>query len=217
MLHIDVEALELAQILWDFHRFETPIERCDFAIALGCHDEEVAVAAADSVLNQTSPILVCSGGHGKVTRDLWSETEAERFARVATARGVPREAIILEPAAMNTAQNVTLSRSVLEARGIETATGLLVAKPYMRRRAHATAEAQWPEVAWSVTSEDVSMTEYLARQNGPDLTIDLMVGDLQRVVRYAELGFQVQHDVPGPVHDAYLQLVALGFSSGLLT
>ena len=43
-----------------------------------------------------------------------------------------------------------------------------------------------------------------------------MVGDLQRIMRYGDRGFQVPQEVPAEVLEAYERLVALGHTEHLL-
>lgn len=51
---------------------------------------------------------------------------------------------------------------------------------------------------------------------GETLVVDMLVGDLQRVVEYPKLGFAVEQDVPADVVDAYGRLLEAGFDSRLL-
>lgn len=46
--------------------------------------------------------------------------------------------------------------------------------------------------------------------------IDMMVGDLQRIIEYPERGFAIAQDVPADVLDAYHWLVAAGYDSRLI-
>ncbi len=48
------------------------------------------------------------------------------------------------------------------------------------------------------------------------LVIDMMVGDLQRILDYPALGFTVRQQVPDDVLDAYMRLRAAGFCSRLV-
>ncbi|WP_232836812.1 YdcF family protein [Lentzea terrae] len=59
---------------------------------------------------------------------------------------MPDSAILVEPKAANTGQNVSLSRALLAAHGCEPRSVLLISKPYMERRAYATCRKVWPEV-----------------------------------------------------------------------
>ncbi|NDZ56301.1 hypothetical protein G3I47_03260 [Streptomyces anulatus] len=46
--------------------------------------------------------------------------------------------------------------------------------------------------------------------------LDMLVGDLQRVIEYPKLGFAVEQEIPEDVHAAYERLIRAGFTSRLL-
>ena len=62
-----------------------------------------------------------------------------------------------------------------------------------------------------VTSPQIGMKEYLEGYSegmiDRDEIIKIMVGDLQRIKIYPELGFQIPQDIPKEVWDAYLKLL----------
>lgn len=89
-------------------------------------------------------------------------------------------------------------------------------KPYMKRRALATAEKQWPEVEWYVAAPDISMNAYPTADVPLDRMLNLMVGDLQRIAVYAEQGFQVPQDIPHEVWTAWQVLVDAGYDQFVL-
>lgn len=213
MSNMTPQVVELAQILWDYNCYSPPLVRSDFILVLGSQDERVAIHAAELYADGWAPLLVTSGALGKVTRDIWHEaqTEGDRFAAVAVRCGVPESAILVERTATNTGDNVTRTRDLLCERGIEVSSGILVAKPYMKRRAFATACKQWPELRWAVSSEEVGFAAYLHAQDLQETTINLLVGDLQRIRVYADRGFQAPQPMPEAVWRAYEALVALGF------
>jgi uncharacterized SAM-binding protein YcdF (DUF218 family) len=134
--------------------------------------------------------------------------------------GVPRERILIENQSTNTGENVILTRRLLAAKGLDPASFILVQKPYMERRAFATFRKVWPEKNIVVTSPRVSLDEYLAGYSNDALSHDevvsIMVGDLQRVKVYAEMGFQIQQEIPQAVWDAYEALVAAGYDKHLI-
>jgi len=43
-----------------------------------------------------------------------------------------------------------------------------------------------------------------------------MVGDLQRIIEYPSLGYQITQKVPDDVLEAYKQLMQMGFSGHLI-
>jgi hypothetical protein len=48
------------------------------------------------------------------------------------------------------------------------------------------------------------------------LVIDMLVGDLQRVIEYPKQGFAIEQDVPADVFAAYEHLLARSFDGHLL-
>ncbi|GGZ25606.1 hypothetical protein GCM10010387_18950 [Streptomyces inusitatus] len=142
--------------------------------------------------------------------------EAVCFREHAIDLGVPAEVILLEPNATNTGQNITLAREVLAAAGIHPATVLLVSKPYMERRSFATARKLWPGVKILCASESLEFDEYLKSVGDEKLVLDMLVGDLQRVIEYPGLGFAIEQEVPEDVRAAYESLIGDGFTSRLI-
>ncbi|GAA0475653.1 hypothetical protein GCM10010361_45100 [Streptomyces olivaceiscleroticus] len=143
--------------------------------------------------------------------------EAVHYREHALELGVPDSAILLEPNAGNTGQNIAFSREVLAAVGITPKSVLLVSKPYMERRSYATARKVWPEVEVICASEPLEFDDYLKSIGDEKLVVDMLVGDLQRVIEYPSLGFAVEQDVPEDVHAAYVSLTNAGFTSRLLS
>lgn len=205
----------LADVLWDYHRLVVPLAASDIILVLGCHDTRVAEHAAEVWRAGWAPLVVFTGGRGKITTS-WSRSEASVFADIAERGGVPRAAMLLEETSTNTGENVTRSRALLADSGIAVGRAVLVAKPYMARRAVATAAKQWPEVDWLVSAPAQSFAAYAAGDQSTARTINLMVGDLQRVKVYAERGFQTPMPIPAHVWAAYEELVSLGYDRYVL-
>jgi hypothetical protein len=90
----------------------------------------------------------------------------------------------------------------------------------MERRAFATFKSRWPEKDLIVTSPPISFDEYLARYSHESLSqedvVSIIVGDLQRIKVYGDLGWQIPQEIPASVWDAYLELVAAGYDSRLV-
>ncbi|MEP7271726.1 MAG: YdcF family protein [Acidobacteriota bacterium] len=208
---VDDEVRRNARVLWDYHHLDLGLRPADVILALGSHDERVAECAAQLMIEGLAPLLVPSGGSGKVTRELWRITEGDRFAEIARKAGVPSSKILIERMATNTGENITKARDLLVGAGISVKRGILVTKPYMRRRAYATAAKQWSEIDWLVASPQLSFDEYPDEDVPLDRMIQLMVGDLQRIKIYADSGFQIPQDIPDHVWQAYQALAASGF------
>jgi uncharacterized SAM-binding protein YcdF (DUF218 family) len=205
-----------AKLIWDYHQLGHKLRPCSAAIGLGSHDLGVATLAADLYLAGLFPVLVFSGGNSPTTAARFPRGEAVHYAEHATALGVPSGAIIIEPRAANTGQNIGYSCHALAEAGIPVTSVMLISKPYMQRRAYATIRKAWPEVEPVCSSEDISFDEYLKSIGDDKLVIDMLVGDLQRVIEYPARGFAIAQDVPADVTDAYQRLIAAGYDSRLM-
>ena len=205
-----------AGVLWDYHHLHHDLRPCSAGIGLGSHDLGVAAEAARLYHAGLIPVLVFSGASTPTTYGAFPRGEAVHYREHAVSLGVPDSAILVEPTASNTGQNIECSRALLQQAGITTGPVLLISKPYMERRAYATCRKVWPEVDAICTSEPASLADYLQRIGNPRLVIDMMVGDVQRVTEYPRRGFAIAQPVPDQVQAAFQRLVRAGFTSRLL-
>ncbi|MFC8345852.1 YdcF family protein [Streptomyces sp. NPDC057280] len=206
-----------ATLIWNYHQMGHELRPCSAAIGLGSHDLGVATAAADLYRAGLFPVVVFSGGNSPTTRARFPRGEAVHYREHALGLGVPDEAILVEPKAANTGQNITLSRELLAEAGVAVDSLLLISKPYMERRSYATCRKLWPEADVVCASEPLELDDYIKSIGDERLVVDMLVGDLQRVIEYPKLGFAVEQDVPGDVHDAYERLLRAGFDSRLIS
>jgi uncharacterized SAM-binding protein YcdF (DUF218 family) len=217
---MDERVRPLVERVWRYHHMNHELQKSDVIIVLCSHDTIVAERGARLFLDGWAPLLVFTGGLGAITRHLWSDPEAERFARIAGEMGVPADRILIENRATNTGENVAFTRDLLASRGLDPNTFILVQKPYMERRTFATFQKVWPGKSVCVTSPQLSLDDYLARYSHqtltPDDVISIMVGDLQRIREYPARGFQIPQEIPDEVWDAYDQLVRAGFDRHLM-
>ncbi|RJQ79996.1 YdcF family protein [Pseudonocardiaceae bacterium YIM PH 21723] len=205
-----------AQTIWDFHQVGHTLAKCDVAIGLGSHDLGVADYAAELFHQGQFPVLVFSGGNSPTTAQRFPDGEAVHYKRRALELGVPEAAVLVENRASNTGQNISLSRELLLQNGHSPQSVLLVSKPYMERRAYATCRKVWPEVDVTCASEPMKLDDYVQSIGDEKLVIDMLVGDLQRVVEYPRLGFAIEQEVPATVASAYDRLLSAGFDSRIL-
>ncbi|MFG2483355.1 YdcF family protein [Streptomyces virginiae] len=204
------------ELIWGYHLMGHELRPTDVAIGLGSHDLGVASASADLYHRGLFPTLVFTGGNSPTTRARFPRGEAVHFREHALELGVPDTAILVEPNAANTGQNITLTRNVLAEAGIVPTTVMLVSKPYMERRSFATARKLWPDVEIVCASEPLELDDYFKSIGDEKLVVDMLVGDLQRVIEYPRQGFAIAQDVPEDVHAAYESLIRDGFTSRLI-
>jgi len=210
----------LAEKVWRYHLMNHQLKKADAILVLCSHDMRVAETGAGLFLEGWAPLIIFSGGLGTITREMWSEPEADQFAKIALDMGVPEEQILIENKSTNTGENISFTKILLTEKGFDPESFILVQKPYMERRSYATFRKLWPEKEVIVTSPRVSLDEYLDKYANSELTggdvINIMVGDLQRIKVYSEKGFQIQQEIPKDVWSAYEELVEAGFTRRLI-
>lgn len=211
---------EAIAILWDYMRLNQEPRKADCILGLGCYNEDVARRAAELYHAGFAPLVMFTGALGRNTSSMWSESEAQRFGRIAMEAGVPEEAILLEDRATNTGENLIFSRQLLADRGITHPKLLVVQKPYMERRIAAAFPVYWPEADMVITSPQLSMEEYFERVKvwgrSREDTIHMIVGDFQRISLYAEKGYQIPQEIPDSVQAAFEALVEMGYTKQLI-
>jgi len=207
---------DLAKRLLQFHRLGHILSPSDCILVLCSNDIRVAEHAAQIFKRGLAPLIVFSGAVGPLTEGLYSKTEAEEFADVALRLGVPADRIVLEKMATNTGENVVFSRAMLAKRGVAPATAIAVQKPYMERRTFATFSVIWPELKVAVTSPDLKFEELTLPWIDQNRLIEIIVGDLHRIIEYPKLGFQSAQELPTDVLEAFQELVRRGYTGHLI-
>jgi hypothetical protein len=207
---------EAARELWDFHQMHHEPRNTDVAIGLGSHDIGVAEHAADLYHQGRFPLVVFTGANAPTTVGDFPQGEAVAFADRATELGVPRDALLVEPRATNTGENITYTRQLLIDHGHRPQSATLISRPYQQRRAYATVRKVWPSLDVVCSSPLQSLEEYVASIGDERRVLDMLVGDTQRLWVYADRGFAVQQDLTTDARHAYDRLVAAGYTSRLL-
>lgn len=214
---ISTQAWADAQRLWDFQQMGHEPRPCSVAIGLGSHDLGVADTTADLYHRGMAPLIVFTGATSRTTRERMPRGEAEHYRDRAVELGVPADAILVEPKARNTGENIRFSRTLLEERRIPVSSVLLVSKPYEERRAYATARKLWPDVEWVSASTPMTLSEYVDSIRDARLVIDMLVGAQQRLMVYPRQGFMIEQEIPDDVAGAYERLRGEGFTSRLVS
>lgn len=211
--------MEQVKILWDFMHMGMEPEKADVIVGFGCYDEDIPKRCAELYHQGFAPYVCFSGGLGRNTDQLWTASEAERFAAIAAAEGVPEERIILENKSTNSAENLLLTPKILAERGIPARKIIAVHKPYMELRLWAAMQVYWPGVDAVYTSPQVTLEEHIAHAEAIGMTekgvIETIVGDIQRMELYAVKGYQAPVEIPADVRAAFNELVRQGYTGQL--
>ena len=110
------DILLAAKRLYDFMSACPPCpDRADVILALGSHDLRVPDHAAGLYLAGAAPIIICSGGYGKMTEGTFPKPEGVLFAERCIASGVPEGCVLIEDKATNTGENFSLSGRLAQA------------------------------------------------------------------------------------------------------
>jgi uncharacterized SAM-binding protein YcdF (DUF218 family) len=214
-----------AKKLYNYHVVRDSLEPADIILIFTSLDLTVPEYAATLYLDKHLSDKILIAGNNAVNPDLdenlqetdWNKPEAEKFKDVMVKMGVPEEVIITEIRSTNSQQNVEMSYELLKDNPPKKI--ILVQKPTMGRRALATFKKHWPLDGYQlmVTSQDLNYEEYMRSIDvDKDTMINIMVGDLQRILIYPEKGYMIHQDVPKDVLDAYEELIDLGYTKHMV-
>lgn len=207
---------KLAKKIWDYHHMNQQLQKADCILVLGNNDIRVAERAAELFFKGWAPIIVFSGGRGRLTPADWKDSEAEEFAGWAAKMGVPEDKILIENKSTNTGENIQFTKKIFAENNINPQKIIVVQTPYMERRTYAAFKKLWPEKEIIITSPQISFEEYPNRRISKDFIINDIVGDLQRIKLYPAKGFQISQEIPTDVWNAYEKLVAAGYNKHLI-
>ena len=214
-----MEYLKPLQVIWDYLCLGEQPRKADCIVGFGNFNVNIARRAAELYHQGYSDKILFTGGLGRNTLGMLPEPEAVRFAKVALECGVPESALILEDQSTNTAENIRFTHDLLAKLGLSHDHLLGVHQPFMERRIKAAFGVYWPEVELTVTSPQVTIPEYLEAAKTQGVTerasIEVIVGDFQRMELYAQKGWQVPQEIPDSAWAAFHQLVAMGYDGQL--
>lgn len=193
----------------------------DMIFVICNRDDRIATYAAELYRRGFGDRVLVSGGNSSKNDLLkrWpSETEARHFADILTRNGVPSRSIIAETKATNTGENIRFGYELLAKKKIHPKSLLLIQKPYMERRTYATFMKQWPGDTSNVivSSPNGSLLEYINEDQSFETVVNIMVGDLQRIIEYPKLDYQIYQKVPHNVLNAYDYLVKHNYNKHLI-
>ncbi|MEW1828993.1 YdcF family protein [Streptomyces sp. NPDC088196] len=213
---IPAQAWADARLLWDYHRMHHAPRPCSVAVGLGSHDLGVADVTAELYHQGMAPVIVFTGATSPTTQARMPRGEAVHYRERALQLGVPESAVLLEPRATNTGENIEFSKAVLAEADVPVSSVLLVSKPYEERRSYAMMRKLWPDVEVVCASTPMGLEEYADFIGDARMVIDMIVGALQRVLIFPGWSLAIEQVVPDTVVVAYERLRDRGFTSRLI-
>ena len=196
----------LINVLWRYLALEHPLKKADYLLVLGSNDVRIAEYAASLFLQGWVKQVLFSGAFGRLSQGQFSQPEAHIFADIATQKGVPQSAIIIEPRASNTGENIQFCQQLLNTKGLPASSALILTKPYMQRRAYATCKKQWPALAVSSAPHAFTEQTYPNKIITRQIIIEALLGEIQRIMGYPSKGFMAEQNIPEAVMAAYKKL-----------
>ncbi|AYF77396.1 YdcF family protein [Nocardia yunnanensis] len=156
------------ETLWGYNQMHHEPRPVDVSIGLGGHDFGVATYTADLYRAGTFPLIVFTGANAPTTVDRFPRGEAVQFRERAIELGVPADAILVEPNATNTGDNIDFTRTLLSERGYldSIKAVMLISRPYQQRRSYAICRKRWPEVDVVCGSLPLALDDYVAGIGG---------------------------------------------------
>ena len=203
--------------LWDFNQMHHKLRPVDLGIGLGSHDLGVATYSAELYHQGMFPRIVFTGANAPTTVERFPRGEAIHSREHALEIGIPDSAILVEPEATNTGENIDFTRALVKQNGLRISSVMLISRPYQQRRAYAMCRLRWPNVSVVCASQKIMLNEYIVKIGDVDHVINMLVGDTQRVWVYAQQGWAIEQEVPASVRAAFGRLVAAGFTRRTLT
>ena len=204
--------MERAGAIWSYMSAENFVQNSDAIVICCSYDLRVCDHACQLIAAGYSDTLVISGKSGNWTRHLWNEPEAEVFFKRALENGISENRILLETKATNFGENIRFSKKLVP--NAQTVT--FVSKPNSLLRIKLAAQAQWPRVKALVSCPNISFPEEVSNIIGVWGAINEMVGDVERIHKYPDLGYQVKHELPQDILDHWNYLISQGFTEHLM-
>lgn len=202
----------LAELLYGYGKLNQELRTADAIVALGNMDVRIAGRAAELWHDNLAPVVVTAGGVGRLTPVSWAKPEAVMFAEVAQAAGVPSDKILIEDKSTNIPENIRLAVQLLTENGYAARRLILVALPFAERRILALCKKQFPDIAITMASSGTPYSEFVNDDIDRQESLNLIVGEIDRLRKFPAKGFSVEVDIPQQITDAVDVLIAEGYS-----
>lgn len=217
---MDKEIIDALRVIWDYMCIDAKLEKCDLIMGCGCANLEIPVKCAELYKKGYAPKVLFSGGYGKITEKTFRKTEAENYRDIAIKNGVPAKDIIIEPESTNTGDNFRYSMKLLDEMGMNINKMIVVHKKINERRTYLAAAKIIPDKEVFMSAPDKTFDEFikdLEENENRDNVIAVIIGDIQRIVVYPQLGWQKEDNISAEVLNAYNVIKSKGYTKYLLS
>ena len=205
------------KIIWNYMVLDMPIQKSDLIIGCGCTNLKIPEKCAELLKQDYAQQVLFTGGLGKLSSSSFKNTEAEIYKDIAIKNGINIDKIYVENKSTNTGDNFRFSLEMINKNNIKANKILIVHNKLSQRRTLSTAKAIMKNKELYITSPDVTYNKFiinLEKRTYEDINsiISVVVGDIQRMIIFPQLGWQIEEDVPKEVIDAYYVLKNKGYN-----
>ena len=209
------------KVLCDYMILNQDIEKSDVIIGCGCKYLDIPIKCAELYNDGMAKKILFAGGLGKGTSDKFKRTEAEIFKDIAIKHGVLEKDIIIENKSTNTGDNFKYGINLLNKLNIKSDSIIIVHNALSERRTFSTGNKILKSKKLYITSPNFSFENFINyikkdNENGRE-DIEILLGDIQRIVVYPQFGWQIENNISTEVVDAYNYIKNLGFTKYLIT
>lgn len=193
------ETIIHAERIWNYFSSFNSVAKSDLIVVCCSYDLRVCDHACDLLKQGITEKIIFSGFQSRWTKTLWTEPESEVFLKRALENGLSKEQIIVESGATNIGENIGLSRLLAPS----AKKVVFVTKPNTLLRVKLTIPIQWPDIHFFTSCPEIKFPTDISNVVGLFGLISEMVGDVQRIIEYEKLGYQVGWQLPEEIAVSY--------------
>ena len=211
-----MDTLSSAKNIWDFLKINQDITKSDLILVLGNSDIRTVDKAVELYKKNYANKIIITGGLGRISSDLFDEPEAVVFKNIAVQKGVKDLDIEIESNSTNTFDNFRFTKKMIDDSKVNVKSIIIVTKPYMEKRAYLMAKEIFHNTNLAVTSPDIEFSNYPNQILNKDFVINMLVGEVQRLIIYASQSEIEQIKIPKDILQNYNYLMQKGYIKQLL-
>lgn len=214
--------IKQGKIIWDYLSQQDTLQQVDCIIVCGGHDQSVVNRAVELYKMKIAEKIIVSGGvvrkvYGINNKDKEGVKEAVILTELLVKAGIPEEVVLTETKAINTTDNYILSNAIAEKKGYIFNSYIMVHKPYALQRTRLTLAKISDIKKVVLVSEEIDFNTYLSSEIPLEKIINMLVGEIHRIIEYPYIGWSVDTCIPTNVIRAFNYLVAKGYTKRIFS
>lgn len=205
---IDKETIDMLKTIWNYMILNMEMEKSDLIIGCGCVNLEIPKKCAELLKQGYADKILFTGGFGKITNTKFKKSEAELYRDIALKEGIGKDKIYIENKSTNTGDNFRFSLKIIEENNIKADNIIIVHNKLSERRTLSAAKALMKNKKILITSPNMTFNDFITKmekktKEDRENNISVIVGDIQRLIIFPQLGWQTENKVPKEVINAY--------------